>query len=41
MILRVRSEATGEVIRQIPSEQAIEMAKVINGMHGVFLAEKA
>ena len=41
MIIRVRSSATGEVIRQIPSEQAVELAKAINGMHGVFLADQA
>ena len=41
MVMKIRDANTGDVIRQIPSEQALEMARALGQIRGVFLAEKA
>lgn len=41
MVMKIRDISTGDVIRQIPSEQALEMARALGQIRGVFLADKA
>ena len=40
-IVRVTDQTTGQLIRQIPSQEAIDLAKSINQMQGVLFNKKA
>lgn len=39
-VVRVLDSQSGEVIRQIPSEEAIQMAQVLDKLQGLFVKEK-
>ncbi|MGN6388874.1 MAG: flagellar protein FlaG [Burkholderiaceae bacterium] len=40
-ILKVVDQQTGEVIRQLPSEEALEIAKALDRLQGLLLSDKA
>jgi len=40
-VVRVLDDATKEVIRQIPSEEALEIAKALDKLQGVLLRQEA
>jgi flagellar protein FlaG len=41
VIVKVTDAATGEIVRQIPSEEMLEIARSIDKMQGLLLKEKA
>ena len=41
IIVRVVSKQTGELIRQIPSEEALKLSKALDTLQGLIIQEKA
>lgn len=41
IVVKVINQDTGKVIRQIPSEEALKIAKAIDILHGVIIQKKA
>jgi len=41
MVVQIKDEKTGQVVRQIPSEEALELAKRLDELSGLLFKEKA